>query len=271
MPTQHMNEDRGYALITGASQGLGEAIALELARHGFGVLLVARSEDALQRVAAKAGALNGGRAHILTADLFSSDAVDRIVGWTHSLKLPLTCLVNNAGQGLWGLFDALPLVDQRRMMRLNMDIPVDLTHRLLPELKKAERAYVLNISSMTAYSAMATFAVYCATKSFLLRWSRSLRIELERTSVSVTAICPGSIITGFTERAGMMAMDDLARKFGSGPEPVAKAAVRAMLKGRAQMVPGLLNSITARVQGWLPDTLNERLASNIYLKRLPLK
>ena len=266
-----MPEDRGYALITGASHGLGEAIAMELAKQGFGVFLVARSEEALKQVAAKAGALNGGRAQVLTADLFAADAVDRIVNWTRSSGLPLTCIVNNAGQGLWGLVDALPLEDQRRMMRLNMDIPVDLTYRLLPELKKAKRAYVLNISSMTAYSAMATFAIYAATKSFLLRWSRSLRIELEKTSVTTTAICPGSIITGFTKRAGMMAMDDLARKFGSGPEPVAKTAVAAMLKGRAQVVPGLLNSITARVQGWLPDALNERLASNIYLKRLPLK
>ena len=266
-----MTEDRGYALITGASQGLGESIAMDLAKNGFGVLLVARSEEAMKKVAAAAGALNGGRAQIFTADLFAPDAVDRIVDRVHSLGLPLTCLVNNAGQGLWGLFDVLTLEDQRRMMRLNMDIPVDLTYRLLPELKKAKRAYVLNISSMTAYSAMATFAIYCATKSFLLRWSRSLRIELEKTSVSVTAICPGSIITGFTKRAGMMAMDDLARKFGSGPEPVAKTAVAAMLKGRAQVVPGLLNSITARVQGWLPDAVNERLASNIYLKRLPLK
>jgi short-subunit dehydrogenase len=180
-------------------------------------------------------------------------------------------LVNNAGQGLWGLFDTLALDDQHRMMRLNMDVPIELTHRLLPELRRAKRSYVLNISSMTAYSAMATFAVYSASKAFLLRWSRSLRIEQEKGPVTVTAVCPGSIITGFTRRAGMMAMDDLARKFGTGPEPVAKAAVRAMLKGRAQVVTGLLNSITARVQGWLPDALNERLASSIYLKRLPLK
>ena len=266
-----MNEDRGYALITGASQGLGAAIAVELARHGFGVLLVARSEEALRKVAVEAAALNGGRAQLLTADLFSPDAVDRIISWTDRLHLPLTCVVNNAGQGLWGLFDALPLKDQQRMMRLNMDVPVELTHRLLPNLKKAKRSYVLNISSMTAYSPMATFAVYAASKSFVRVWSRSLRIELEKGPVTVTAVCPGSIITGFTERAGMMAMDDLARKFGTGPDPVAKSAVNAMLKGKAEVVPGLLNRITATVQGWLPTGVNERLASGIYLKRLPKK
>ena len=267
----NMNEDRGYALITGASQGLGAALALELARQGFGVLLVARSEEALAKVAAEAGALNGGRARIFAADLFTPDASERIANWVKGTDLAVTCLVNNAGQGLWGLFDRLTLEEQSKMMRLNMDVPVELTHRLLPLLQRAERAYVLNISSMTAYTPMATFAVYAASKSFVRVWSRSLRIELEKGPVTVTAICPGSIITGFTKRAGMMAMDDLARKFGTGPETVAKTSVMAMLKGKAEVVPGLLNRITATVQGWLPTGVNERLVSGIYLKRLPLK
>lgn len=266
-----MKEDRGYALITGASQGLGAAIALELARHGFGVLLVARSEEALHEVAMEAAALNGGRARTFKADLFATGAAGRIVDWVQQQNVALSCIVNNAGQGLWGLFEALPVEEQLHMMRLNMDVPVELTHRLLPALHRAERAYILNISSMTAYTPMATFAVYAGSKSFVRLWSRSLRIELEKGPVSVTVICPGSIITGFTRRAGMMAMDDLARKFGTGPEPVAKAAVKAMLKGKAEVVPGLLNRITATVQGWLPTGVNERLASGIYLKRLPLK
>ena len=266
-----MKNERGYALITGASQGLGAAIALELARNGFGVLLVARSEVALQKVASEAATYNGGRTAILVADLFTPDAVDRIVAWANGSGKPITCLVNNAGQGLWGLFSELALADQLRMMHLNMTVPVELTHHLLPQLKRAERSYVLNISSMTAYSAMATFAVYSGSKTFLLRWSRSLRLELRGTPVSVTAVCPGSIITGFTERAGMMAMDDLARKFGTGPEPVAKASVKAMLLGKAEVVPGLLNRITAAAQGLMPDSLNEKIASGIYLKRLPRK
>ena len=266
-----MMNDRGYALITGASQGLGAAIALELARNGFGVLLVARSEDALKQVAVEAGAFNGGRTGTLVADLFAPGAVGKIMAWANGSGKPITCLVNNAGQGLWGLFGELPLEDQLRMMHLNMTVPVELTHHLLPQLKRAKRSYVLNISSMTAYSAMATFAVYSGSKTFLLRWSRSLRLELRGTPVSVTAICPGSIITGFTQRAGMMAMDDLARKFGTGPEPVAKTSVQAMLNGKAEVVPGLLNRITAGLQGLMPHSLNEKIASGIYLKRLPKK
>ncbi len=264
-----MPEQRGYALITGASQGLGKAIALELAQKGFGVLLTARTSVALRETADQAAAISGLPGHIMEQDLFAPEAAQRISEWALGLDLPLSCVVNNAGQGLWGLFSALSGKEQLDMMRLNMDVPVALTHALLPELLRRSKAYVLNISSMTAYSAMATFAVYCASKSFLRLWSRSLRIELEKGPVSVTVVCPGSIITGFTQRARMMAMDDLARKFGSTPEVVAKSAVKAMLNGKAEAVPGLLNKITAGVQSILPDALNERMASNIYFKKLP--
>lgn len=261
--------DRGYALVTGAGQGIGAAIALELAREGFGVLLVARTAQALEHVRTEAAALNGGRAQALAVDLLAADGVDRVVAWAEGTGVPLTCLVNNAGQGLWGRFSDLALEDQLRMMHLNMDVPVRLTHRLLPRLKQARRAYLLNIASMVAHHALATMALYSGSKAFVLRWSRSLRIELKGSPVSVTCVSPGSVITGFTARAGMQAMDDLARKFGSGPEPVAKAAVRAMLKGKAEIVPGLLNRVTSGLQRLLPTSLSEQVASGIYVKRLP--
>lgn len=261
----------GYALITGASQGLGEAIALELAGRGFGVIVTARSEENLGHVRDKAAALNGGHAHAIVVDLLAVDAVDRIVHYIEQGDLPMTCLVNNAGQGLWGLFDELTLDEQQRMMQLNMSVPVALTHRLLPRLKAAKQAYILNIASMIAHHALGSMAVYSGTKGFMLRWSRSLRIELKKTRVKVTCCSPGSVNTGFTERARMQALDDLAKKFGTGPEPVAKAAVSALLRGKAEVIPGLLNTVTSRIQGWLPTGLNESIASGIYLKRLPLR
>lgn len=263
--------DRGYALVTGASQGIGAAIALELASQGFGVVLTARSTAALEEVRAKAAALNGGRAKALAADLLASDGVERIVRFIQEERIALTCLVNNAGHAHWGLFTEEPFAEQRKMMRLNMEVPVELTYALLPEMRKAPRAYILNTSSMTAFHALASMAIYAASKAFVLRFSRSLRIELKGSPVSVTALCPGSVITGFTAHAGMQAMDDLARKFGTPPEPVAKAAVAAMLNGKAEVVPGLLNKITVAVQKITPMSLTEGTASGIYLKRLPLR
>jgi short-subunit dehydrogenase len=264
-----MHTDRGYALITGASQGLGQALALELSRQGFGVLLTARNGAALRATAEKAASISGLPGHVLEQDLTSSNAAERVAQWAMGLGVPLVCLVNNAGQGLWGRFQVLALEEQLAMLRLNMEVPVALTHRLLPVLQQRPRAWVLNVSSMTAYHALATFAVYGGSKSFLLRWSRALRLELRGGPVTVTAVCPGSIITGFTQRARMMAMDRLARRFGQSPESVARTAVRSMLQGRAETVPGLLNKLTAGLQRLLPESVNERAASGIYLKHLP--
>lgn len=259
---------RGYALITGGSQGIGAAIALELARNGFGVIVTARNEVALREVCAKAGALNGGDAQALVVDLLEPDGPERVVRFIHEKNIALTCLVNNAGHAHWGLFGDEPMDEHRKLMRLNMDVPVALTHALLPDLKKAKRAYILNTSSMTAFNALASMALYAASKAFILRWSRALRLELKDTGVSVTAVCPGAVITSFTERAGMQAMDDLAKKFGTPPEPVAKSAVAAMLAGKPEVVPGILNKVTRIFQGLMPMSVNEGAASGIYLKRL---
>ncbi len=264
-----MNTTKGYALVTGASQGIGRAIAMELARQGHGLILTARTAAALDDVSREAGGLNGGRVKVVALDLLSPGAVEQLAQAVEQVDGPLEVLVNNAGQGLWGLFGDTSLEEQQRMMRLNMDIPVVLTHRLLPVLRTRKEAYILNIASMVAYHALASMAVYSGSKAFVLRWSRSLRMELKGSGINVTAVCPGSVITGFTARANMTAMDDLARKFGTPPEPVAKAAVRAMYKGRAEVVPGLLNRITAGLQALLPTSIVEGTASGIYLKRLP--
>jgi hypothetical protein len=261
----------GYALITGASQGIGAAIALELARRGYGVILTARSEPALRGVCEAAAALNGGHAHLIAVDLLAPDAVDRIIEYIDRNSLPLRCLVNNAGHGLWGMFDELTLKEQQDMMTLNMGVPIALTHRLLPLLARSKQAYILNIASMVAHHALATMATYSGSKAFMLNWSRSLRIELKHGPIKVTCCSPGSVNTGFIERARMHAMDDLARKFGTAPEPVARAAVAAMLRGKAEVIPGLMNRVTSSLQSLLPTSLGETIASGIYLKRLRVR
>ena len=258
---------RGYALVTGASNGIGRAMAIELAKHGFGIVGVARSADKLDKAMQECGTHNGGRVRALPADLSEPGAVDRIIGSIGSLELD--AVVNCAGYAVWGRFAQLPLEEQLGMFRVNVQVPMELTHPLLPRLLQRPRGYVLNMSSATAYSAVATLGVYAAGKSFLLRWSRALRLELAGTNVTVTCICPGSVTTGFTERAGMQAMDELAQRFGKPPAAIAGVAVKAMLTGRAEVVPGALDKLTALLMRIMPATLTERVASGIYLKRLP--
>ena len=214
-------------------------------------------------------ALNGGRATAIECDLTAHGAVATLVQQVGSIGAPIEVLVNNAGEAIWGLFQDKPLEDHQRMMTLNMAVPVELTYRLLPSLRQNKNSYVLNVGSMAGYNAMATLGTYSGSKAFVLRWSRSLRLENRGTGLHVCCVCPGSVITGFTERAGMQVMDDLAKKFGKPPEPIAKAALNALFKGRAEVVPGALDGLTAWVMGLLPTGLVERIASGIYLKRLP--
>jgi len=261
--------EKGYALVTGASQGLGRAIALELAARGYGILAVARTRVKLDEVVASCAALNGDRAMAFEADLTADGASASVADHIERSNLSLQVLVNNAGETVWGRFAEKPLTDHLRLMRLNNTVPVELTHRLLPTLRRNTSAYILNIGSMAGYSAMATMSTYSGSKSFVLRWSRALRMELKGTGVLVCCVCPGSVITGFTERAGMQAMDDLAKRFGSPPEPIARIAVNALFAGKAEVVPGKLDRFTAWLMGLLPQSLVERIASDIYLKRLP--
>jgi short-subunit dehydrogenase len=260
--------ERGYAVVTGASQGLGEAIALQLAGRGFGIIAIARNRDGLERVAEACGALNRGRTHVITADLADEQATHSAADAIAALRLPIEVLVNNAGYAVWGRFAEQPLDAHRGMLQVNMLAPVILTHRLLPVLQQP-RSYILNVGSMAGYAAVSTLAGYSGSKAFVRLWSRGLRQDMRGTGTTVTCVCPGTVLTGFTARAGMQALDQLAKKFGSSPETVAKAAVKAMLAGRAEVVPGVMDSLTAQLMKLLPEALTEKVASGIYVKHLP--
>jgi len=261
--------ERGYALVTGASQGIGRAIALELAAKGFGTIASARSRDKLEETVRACSAINGGRAIALEADLAVPGGADLLAEAVLATGLPVQALVNNAGYAVWGRFVDRTMEEHQAMLRVNTLAPLQLTHRLLPLLREHPRSYVLNTGSMAGYTALATLAGYAAGKAFLRLWSRALRIELRDSGVAVCCVCPGTVLTGFTQRAGMGPLEKLAQRFGKPPEPIAKAAVRALLAGRAEVVPGLLDRITATAMKLAPDALAERIASGIYLGHLP--
>ena len=261
--------ERGYAVVTGASQGLGAAIALELAARGFGIIGVARNRDGLDRVAEACGKVNCGRTRVIVADLADEAATHRAVEAVLALGLPIAALVNNAGYAVWGRFPDQALAAHRSMLQVNMLAPVILTHRLLPALCQQPLGHILNVGSMAGYAAVSTLAGYSGSKAFVRLWSRGLRQDLRGTGITVTCVCPGTVLTGFTARAGMQALDQLAKKFGSSPESVAKAAVKAMLAGRAEVVPGVMDSLTSRLMKLLPEVLTEKVASSIYVKHLP--
>ena len=258
-----------YALVTGASRGIGRALALALAQRGYDLLLVARSEDQLRALALEIGNKHQHQSHLLALDLATPGAAETVAAWALAHTGELAVLVNNAGHGFWGRFEQLGLAEQQNMLQLNMLLPVALTHALLPALCRQPRAYILNVASTAAYQAVPSLTLYAASKAFLLSFSRGLRYELKDTPVSVTCLSPGATITDFADRAGMGAeLQKTAAKVSMMPDAVALAAVKGLLAGEAEVVPGLLNKVSVGLTSVVPKRLTEKIAAGIYEKYL---
>lgn len=253
------------AIITGASQGIGAELAYEMSRRGSDLLLVARSQDKLERVAEECRKLGSPQVQISVQDLSRPESWDVIA--REAQAFGVNVLINNAGYGLWGEFADQDLEALQSNMRLNMDAIITLTHRLLPQLKRAAPAYVLNVASTTAYQAMPTFAVYAASKSFVLSWSRAIHHELKRQGVSVTALVPGATDTGFIDRAGLQHAAEAAKKVSMTARAVALIGIEGMLRGKVEVIPGFINKLSAQAIPLLPKHLIEKAARSLYNKR----
>jgi uncharacterized protein len=254
-----------YALVTGASKGIGNAIALELAARGFNLLLVARSEELLQQTAARITALHPVQVDWLALDLSTAEAPQNVYDWCRAKGYTVSALVNNAGYGLSGSFEKYTVEQHVNMMQLNMLTLVTLTRLFLPDLRQLPKAYIMNIASSAAYQAVPGLSLYAATKAFVLAFSRGLHQELHKSPITVTCISPGATDTDFVNRAqlgekGLKA----AEKFNMTPDAVASIAVRAMLAGKAEVITGFVNKLGAAMAWLLPKTLVERTTMKIY-------
>lgn len=254
-----------YALITGASKGIGKAIAEELAARKFNVLLIARSENELKKTASEIAEKYKVNTDFLVLDLSVINAAENIYNWCKQKNYAVQILINNAGYGLSGPFEKYSYAENMNMMSLNMITPVQLCQLFLPDLKAQPKSYILNIASSAAYQAVPNLSLYAATKSFVLSFSRGLRQELSKTNVSVTCVCPGATDTDFVKRAqvsekGLKAAD----KVNMMPEDVAKIAVQSMLAGKAEVITGIINKLGAFMVWLLPKGLVEKTAMKIY-------
>ncbi|MER3471216.1 MAG: NAD(P)-dependent oxidoreductase [Chitinophagaceae bacterium] len=253
------------ALITGASKGIGKAIAFQLAAKGNNLLLVARNEQLLQSVAEEIKKVYPIAVDYFAIDLSQQGAAKKIFDWCQQKRYTVSILVNNAGYGLSGKFETYSLTDHLQMMQVNMNAVVELTHLFLPQLKRQPQAYILNIASSAAYQAVPYLSIYAASKAFVLQFSRGLNYELKNTPVSVTCISPGSTDTDFASRAnvgdkGLKA----AKKVNMTPEEVASIAVNAMYTKKSEVITGLINKLGAFFVWLLPKRLVENTAAKIY-------
>lgn len=257
-----------FALITGASKGIGKAIAEELAKKKIDLLLVARSEDLLREHSQTLQQKYGIKTHYLATDLSTADSPSRVTNWIKQNQFQIYILVNNAGFGMYGKFEKIPLAEHKQVMQINMQTVVELTHELLPLLKKNLHAYILNVASTAAYQAVAITSTYAAGKAFVLSFTRALRYELKKSNVSVSCLCPGPTDTNFIVQAGMLALKKTAEKFNMKAETVAGIAVRGMFNGKAEIIPGFVNKLGVRLAYLMPKWAVEKFAANIYEKHL---
>lgn len=254
-----------YALITGASKGIGKAIATELASRGVKLLLVARDVSALEQLSDTLKKTYQVDVQFLGLDLSLPNAVQTLNTWIETNLYRINILVNNAGYGLSGPFTDYTLAEHTAMMQVNMQVPVVLTGTLLPQLIANQPSYILNIVSSAAYQSVPGLTTYAASKSFLLSFSRGLRYELRNKGVSVTAVSPGSTDTGFATRAKVGAKGlKAAEKVNMTPKAVARIAVKAMYARKAEVITGFINQLGAFLVWLFPKKLAEKTAAGIY-------
>ena len=259
-----MKAQEVYALVTGGSKGIGKAIAVALASRGSHLLLIARNNTELAQTAVEIKAQYNVKVDFMAIDLALADAAEQVFNWIAEKNYSVNILVNNAGFGAWGSFTNLTLTDQMKMVDVNVSTLVKLCHLFTPMLKAHNKAYILNISSTAAYQALPTLAIYAASKSFVLSFSRAINYELRKTSVGVTCVCPGPVETNFANRAGLAALDKMAQKFNMQPTEVAEIAVKAMFKRKTEVIPGFSNKIGAFAARILAKRFLEKTAASIY-------
>jgi len=252
-----------WALVTGASAGIGAVFARELAARGMHMALAARREDRLRELAAELEAAHGVLTAVLPADLGKPGAAG--VLWQEASDgRTIHLLVNNAGFGLKGHFDELPLDRQAEMVRVNCVAPLELAHLAVREMRARRGGGIVNVASVAGYQPIPMLATYAATKAFLITLSEAVAEEVREDGVRVVVVNPGPVITEFQSVAGTQVT---AKTPGvKTSEEVVAAALRALEAGKSTVTPGLFNRLSSYAVRVSPRGLVVKTAKQVMTK-----
>ncbi len=259
-----MTADANWVVITGASSGIGRALASEFSSGGFNVFLTGRDKARLDEVAAECSGKHHVETEVVTADLSSGQAVDNLIAALAAGTHRYEVLVNNAGFGVHGDFAATSIEENTQLLNVQLTAALKLTRAVLPAMLSRGSGRILNVASVYSFSPVPFQSVYAASKAFLLSFSQSLRSELEGTGVTVTVFCPGVTQTEFRARAGIT---EKRRDSGMTAEDAARIAYAATLDGRQIVVPGLINRLFVLVTKLLPAGALPRLVRFVNRRR----
>jgi uncharacterized protein len=253
------------ALVTGASSGIGEAFARELAARGHGVTLVARREERLRELAQGLSAQHGVRADAIACDLADRSDRDRLAERILELGRDVEILVNNAGFGAYGQFAEIEPGPQLGMVRVNVEAVVDMTARYVPHMVSRGRGAVINVASAAAFQPMPGAATYAASKAFVLSHGDALHEELKGSGVNVTTVCPGPVKTEFIGVAGVERSEQTVPDIAwASAEEIAKKTLDASDRGRRVVVPGLATQASALLGQHSPRALALPLIKRVW-------
>jgi short-subunit dehydrogenase len=241
---------RPVTLITGASSGIGSALAQIFARNGHEVVLAARRIPQLAAIAESIRDKGHRTPHILPVDLARADAADWIARELAARSLEPAFLVNNAGFGMLGQAHALDRNEQLGMIDLNCRALTDLSLRFVDSLAR-HRGGILNVASISGFIPGPGMSVYNASKAYVISFSEGLRRELRPKGIRVTALCPGPVHTEFQARAGIMDVH-YPRGFNRTAEDVAQQGYKGLMRGRGIVVPGIHSKIVPLLPRFLP-------------------
>ncbi|MEK6795246.1 MAG: SDR family oxidoreductase [Spirochaetota bacterium] len=253
---------RQAALVTGASGGLGLAIATLLAERSIDLVLVSRTEKKLAALARDLSKRFGITAHVMPADLSKPSAAQDIFRACRKKGLRIDMLINNAGAGIAGEHLAMDEDSIDAMIRLNVNALTALCMLFGREMKARKSGMILNIASLVSQLPMPFFTAYGATKAYVVSYSRALRSELRSFGVSVTCVLPGFIDTGFEKSAGLKSpsYSRMAKSLGMSADAVARACVRAMFRRKALSVAGFMNRIAYFLIKFIPKQFLSNMA-----------
>ncbi len=254
------------ALITGASGGIGESFARELAARGAALTVVARRTDRLETLAEELRDRHRVQIEVLGADLADPEQLGSVEKRLTNPEHPVELLVNNAGFGTTGPFAELPIDGEDREIRVNVLALSRLTHAVLPSMIERRHGGVLNVSSVVGETSAPNNATYCASKSFVTNFTQGVHGEVRDKGVHVTALLPGFTRTEFQRNANFDT-DGIPGFLWQEAPTVVREALYAVSSGRAVCIPGLHNKPTAALMRMTPRSLLRSLSAQVAARR----
>jgi hypothetical protein len=261
-----MTNPRPVTLITGASAGIGVALARVFSRHGYELVLVARREERLQELADEIAATGARRPIVITCDLSKHGAMHQIRDALTSQGVEPQFVVNNAGFGLVGPATARDRNEQLEMIDLNVRVLTELSLGFVDSLARHQGG-LLNVGSMAGFLPGPGMAVYYATKAYVLSFTEALHSELKPLGVKVAVLCPGPVPTEFAARAGIRDRSLAPGPLTKSAEYVAEAGYRGLVNGQRTIVPGFINKLVTLLIRIFPRRLLLRVVDSRHSRR----